>query len=159
MLVRDYNAKDKQQCIRMFVSNMPRFFAPHELTDFDAWLDRRVYPAPAHDQYFVLEKDNAIIGCGGYYYDPQRNMVRFTWGLISNEFHRIGYGRFFIQYRMRHAASAFPNAIQAMDTTQHSWPFFEKMGFECVSIEKDGYCEGMDRYELILPAAKKPSEH
>lgn len=127
------------------------FFAPHELTDFIDWLDRRTYPAPAHDQYFVLQEKDQIIGCGGYYFDPQRNMVRFTWGLVRNDLHRMGFGRYFIQYRMQHAAKAFPQAVQAMDTTQHSWPFFEKIGFECISIEKDGYCEGLDRYELLLP--------
>jgi len=151
MTVRDYNTSDKERCMEMFRSNMPLFFAPHELTDFDQWLNRRSFPAPAHDQYFVLEDNGELVGCGGYYFDSQRQMVRFTWGLVDQALHRKGYGRFFIQYRIHHATKAFPEAQLAMDTTQHSWPFFQKMGFECISIEKDGYCEGLDRYELILP--------
>ena len=156
MKVRAYQASDKTICRSMFVSNMPRFFAPHELPDFEQWLDRRVFPALAHDQYFVMEDKGEVVGCGGYYFDPQRNMVRFTWGFINNALHRRGYGRFFMHYRMQHAANAFPDATLAMDTTQHSWPFFQKMGFECLSVLKDGYCAGMDRYELILPTNNKP---
>ena len=39
-----------------------------------------------------------------------------------------------------------------IDTTQFSYPFFEKFGFETTKITKDFYAAGMDRYDMVYEA-------
>ena len=37
----------------------------------------------------------------------------------------------------------------SLDTSQHSYLFYEKFGFKMVDIEHDGYEKGMHKYYMI----------
>ncbi len=37
-----------------------------------------------------------------------------------------------------------------LDTSQHTYRFFERFGFNVKQISKNGYGEGLDRYDMIL---------
>ena len=38
----------------------------------------------------------------------------------------------------------------SIDTSQHTVPFYERMGFRTTSVMRDGYAPGLDRCEMIL---------
>jgi [ribosomal protein S18]-alanine N-acetyltransferase len=42
-----------------------------------------------------------------------------------------------------------------LDTSQHTYRFFEKSGFSVKKISKNGYGEGLDKYDMILKRDSK----
>src|SRR5260370_31745648 len=59
MDVRPYQSSDRDACLALFDSNVPRFFAALERGGFESFLD-----AP-DCSYFVMEHEGAVLGCGG----------------------------------------------------------------------------------------------
>jgi hypothetical protein len=60
LFIRNYTESDRDACRSIFVSNIPKFFAPVELIDFDSWLAgyrKQDVSADTVDAYFVLEED------------------------------------------------------------------------------------------------------
>lgn len=155
MLIRPYTAADRQACVDAFKSNMPKFFMPHELSDFENWLtdvEEQKIHAP-DEQYFVVEQDNEVIGCGGFSIYPDKQRASMTWGLVHNRLHKKGIGKALIQHRITAIRKAFPSVTINLDTTQHSFSFFEKLGFVTIRITNNSYGEGMHRYDMELRPA------
>ncbi len=152
MTIRPYVAADKEKCIATFKSNMPKYFAEHELADFEEWLDEQPerHTVGGTDEYFVVELDDKIIACGGYAYDKEKNEARLTWGLVNNSLHKQGIGRMFVEYRVKAVKNQFPSCHIALDTTQHVYPFFEKLGFKTTQVTENFYSEGLHRYDMEL---------
>jgi ribosomal protein S18 acetylase RimI-like enzyme len=144
MIIRPYAPADKPACLAAFESNMPRFFAPHELEDYTAWLDAFA----DGDRYYVAEENGEVIGCGGFNADADKQEAFMAWGLIHNAHHKRGLGKALLLFRLRAIRDICPQCIIKLDTTQHSFPFFEKLGFRTVRITRNFYGEGLDRYDM-----------
>lgn len=150
--IRGYTASDKTACLEAFSSNIPRYFLPKELSEFNEWLCMQTAPTGKPDeicQYYVVERNRLVIGCGGFALDRTRNEARMTWGLIHNKDHRLGLGRALLLWRIQEIHKIAPNCTIALDTTQHAAPFFEKMGFTTLKITNDFYGQGMHRYDMV----------
>lgn len=147
MLIRPYTAADQQDCIAAFKSNIPKFFAPHELVDFEDWL-RHVEQQNEH--YYIAELDGEVIACGGFSIYPDKKLATMAWGLVHNSLHKKGIGKALLLHRIKMIRSVHPQCTIGLDTTQHSFPFFEKLGFVTTKITKDSYGEGLDRYDMEL---------
>lgn len=152
MIIRPYTAADKSACMEAFRSNMPKFFAPEELKDFDEWLEvqARRDLSDKNECYFVIETDGKVIGCGGYYIRPGKATAVMTWGLLHQHYHKQGWGKKLFQYRINAIRQACPSCAIQLDTTQHSAPFFGKMGFAVTKVTPDSYGPGLDRYDMEL---------
>jgi [ribosomal protein S18]-alanine N-acetyltransferase len=148
MLIRPYTAADRQDCIAAFKSNMPKFFAPDELVDFENWL-QHIIQAP-NEQYYIAEREGKVIACGGFSIYPDKNLATMTWGLVHNSLHKKGIGKALLLHRIKVIRSTHPQCTIGLDTTQHAFPFFEKLGFITTKITKDSYGEGLDRYDMEL---------
>jgi ribosomal-protein-alanine N-acetyltransferase len=153
MLIRPYTTADRQDCIAAFESNMPQFFMQHELPDFENWLQRQEKADTTLEQYYVAEQDGKVIACGGYYIEPDKQSARMTWGLVHNSLHKKGIGKALILHRIKAIQSIAPSATIGLDTTQHSFSFFEKLGFVTTKITQNSYGEGMHRYDMELSPA------
>lgn len=144
MNYRSYVPADKPGCLEIFRSNTPDFFGVHEEPEFADFLERA--PCP----YFVLQVDNQLIGCGGYFIDEEKRMGRMCWGMVRHSFHKKNYGKYLLLKRLE-AISQLPQIEQvSMDTSQHSKGFFEKLGFIILEVEQDGYFPGLHRHEMEL---------
>ena len=152
MTIRPYLHTDKESCLAVFKSNMPKFFAPHELADFDKWLDNQHdrHTIGGINEYFVVELDGEIIACGGYSFNKERNESRMTWGMVKNDMHKQGIGTMFLKYRIEAVRDQYPGSAISLDTTQHSYPFFETLGFKTTKVTDNFYTEGMHRYDMVL---------
>lgn len=139
-----FEPSHKKSCIEVFNSNIPKYFAPHELGEFTDWLDKG-----QTDNYYVVLEDNQVIGCGGIYIDNERKMAGFAWGMIHGDHHRKGYGAAFSKFRIERI-KALTDLDIFLVTSQHTFEFYRKLGFEVLSMEKDGFCEGLDKYEMKL---------
>lgn len=106
MIIRPYTPADKSACIAAFKSNMPRFFAPAELPDFEEWLreqDARYTSSSKNnkEQYYVAVLEEEVIGCGGYYIDAAGQEAKMTWGFIKvTRITTDGYGPGLDRYDM-----------------------------------------------------------
>jgi N-acetylglutamate synthase-like GNAT family acetyltransferase len=150
--IRNYTASDRDACRAIFISNIPKFFAPVELIDFDSWLDgyrKQDVSADTVNAYFVLEEDGQVLASGGFFLDLPSRQATMTWGMVANDQHGKEYGRQLLLYRIEQIRTIQPDAVIALDTSQYAFRFFEKMGFSVQKIMPNGYAEEMDRYDML----------
>ncbi len=149
--IRPYEVRDKQACVEAFVSNIPKYFTKQEVLDFEAFLDRIIQPhVKGFTHYFVIEQDTQLVGCGGYGDKEGTQHLSLAWGLVHNAFHKQGFGLALLQHRLQHAQLHYSNLPLVLDTTQHSFGFFEKFGFRVTKITEHFYEPGMHRYDMVL---------
>lgn len=146
MLIRPYNKADFLECMTAFETNVPKFFTVAEVTLFKKFLETFATPT----KFYVVELDTKIIGAGGFGKRLDNNDMTLIWGYIDKNFHRKGYGKALLNHRLKIFREAFPTEPMRMDTTQHSFPFYEKHGFKLLKITPNYYTENLHRYDLEL---------
>lgn len=151
MRVREYTPADRDACLAVFDSNVPRFFVPPEREEFVAFL--AALPGP----YLVIEGDSGeVVGCGGYAMEPGTNDAHLCWGMIDQARHGTGLGRLLLDARLERvradAADAAGGSIEAvaLHTSQHTRGFYERRGFHVERVTPDGYAPGLDRCDMRL---------
>lgn len=151
MNVRPYAPTDHNTCLELFDSNAPRFFAPEERAEFIEFLEQ----PPGF--YFVIENDAGIlIGCGGY--DEIKGAGVLTWGMVRQDLHKQGVGRFLLRERITHLQEQYPHLTEIhMNTSQHSVNFFEREGFRATKIKMNGFAPGLHEYHLTLTLERSDS--
>ena len=151
MNVRPYRPDDEAACLALFDGNMPQFFAEAEREEFADFL------ATLGNPYFVIEEGGQVVACGGVYLRPGGQEAGLAWGMVERSRHRQGYGRALWEARLdwlrRHAPGV--RAV-VLDTTQHSAPFFARLGFGTVGVQPDFYAPGLDRHDMRLPLPAGP---
>ncbi len=150
MVIRTYRSADRKPCLTVINSNTPTFFAPHELAEFEGWLDEVEYQQSsltAQSHYCVLE-EKTILACGGFHLDYEQVQATLAWGMVANSWHRKGLGKRLLSFRIQTIKSLCPRARIYLDTAQHSYSFFEKMGFAVTKITPDYYAPRLDRYDM-----------
>lgn len=153
MTAVEYSVALQQTCIQLFVSNMPDFFAPSELADYGDFLDKLVQGGDRSEgalYYYVGMVNDSPCACGGIGVSPDGLNARMVWGMVRRDRHRKGIGREFLGFRIKRIRELFPYASISLDTTQHSFGFFEKHGFEVTKVTPDYYAPAMDRYDMSL---------
>jgi N-acetylglutamate synthase-like GNAT family acetyltransferase len=155
VIIRKYSVEDKPHCLETFKSNVPDFFTVEEINDFENFLDqfeiRNESREPlARTLFYVVESDGKIVGCGGFGDKENNKIISLAWAHIHRDYHKHGFGKLLLEYRLEKIKSLFPNQTVFIDTTQHSTPFYEKYGFITQKITKDFYAPGLDRYDLTL---------
>ncbi|MBI3234572.1 MAG: GNAT family N-acetyltransferase [Bacteroidetes bacterium] len=149
--IRLYDPKDKATCIEAFKSNVPKYFTEDEVALFDVFLDEIAHPEISNQTYYyvILENDE-VVGCGGFGIREGAKDVTLAWGLVHNNHHKTNLGVKLLSYRLEQIQIHFPNADVYIDTTQHTYTFFEKYGFVTTKITEDFYAKGLHRYDMVL---------
>jgi N-acetylglutamate synthase-like GNAT family acetyltransferase len=148
--IREYNIYDKQACLNAFKSNVPMYFAEEEISQFENFLDIfQNKPIENKTYFYVVVVGNEIIGCGGFGDKDNNGIITLAWGLIHGNYHKKGYGKLLLQYRLKCIAKRYPLKPIYIDTTQYSFSFFEKFGFKTIKITSDFYTKGMHCYDMI----------
>lgn len=145
-------------CIEVFKSNLPEYFAEHELAEFIEFL-HDLSQAPEDLKYWVVtagEEKPVVVACGGTWINRKKkinqgNPAYLIWGMVDKAMHRKGIGSVLLNARIE-ALTGTASVIQ-LDTTPLSFPFYQKSGFVQTDFEKDGYEPGLDKIfaELALP--------
>jgi N-acetylglutamate synthase-like GNAT family acetyltransferase len=149
IVIKEYKKKDRIGCINAFKSNVPAYFTNEEVQDFETFLTR-LDSDSNKTRFYVIHDDTKIIGCGGFGDKDNKGIISLAWGLIHKDFHKKGYGKKLLLYRIdqiKLLRTKFPVII---DTTQYSYGFFEKYGFKTTKITNDYYQIGMHRYDMTL---------
>lgn len=143
-IARPYQTTDREACLALFDSNVPRFFDAAERDGYAAFLDEMRWP------YQVIERDGRIVACGGHAVEPDGRTVSLCWGMVEQGLHGQGLGRTLTGARLA-AARAEPGVTSVrLDTGQHTTGFYERFGFVIEGVVKDGYAPGSDRHDMRL---------
>jgi ribosomal-protein-alanine N-acetyltransferase len=155
MNIRPYQSTDSEACLRIFDSNTPKYFDPAERAFLENWLTgkdekRNSYKDNRAEHFYVLEVKEEVIACGGFYIPNSKPVGNMVWGMVHSSLHKKGYGRALFNYRVQEIQSLYPDCSIILDTSQHTYLFFEKLGFKVTEIQKDAYGPGLDRYDMVL---------
>lgn len=158
MNIIPYRPEHRKACIALFIGNCPPYFDPAELNYFITWLNaidkNKVAYSNARDNcFFVIENAaGAVVACGGYYTFKEQNSINMAWGMVDRKCHRMGYGKALTQFRINHALERDPQTGICLGTSQHTFQFYEKMGFVVQDIKPNGFGPGIDQYDMVLKA-------
>jgi len=153
--IRQYAATDRQSCLSIFDSNCPKFFDPAEKKLLERWLDGRdtntlVYDSSESEKLYVMEVEGKVTACGGFYTLKNEKVAKLTWGMIHRNYHTKGYGKRLLVYRINVIKKEYPGYLIRLDTSQHTYKFFEKYGFAVSGVVNDGYGKDLHRYDMEL---------
>ena len=157
-MIRSYQAADKQRCLEIFNSNCPKYFDRSEYVLFEKWLEHQGgnagYSSPTYknaefDAYYVIADTKAgIVACGGFYIVKEEKEARLAWGMVHADFHKKGYGTQLYKHRAEVIARDWPAHTLTLGTSQHTFPFYQKMGMNVTQTIKSGYGAELDRYDM-----------
>lgn len=145
MKIINYTKIFREDCIEIFRSNLPKFFAIEELQLFENFLDD-----DTEENYFVVKIDGQVVGCGGFFLDTRDNMAGLSWGMVHADYHGRGIGKAFTQYRIDLLKKTYPTLPYKIETSQHTAEFYKKNGFRTVDVVPDGFGKGIDKYTMIM---------
>lgn len=146
MEIKTYTPQYKQQCLEAFKSNMPKYFMDEEYPLFEKWLDE----VALDGRYYVILENDQVLGCGGYFYHQSYKKAGLSWGLVDSKLHGKGIGSILTKFRIQKMMEEFPELEHMIDTSQHTAPFYEKMGFVTKEITPNGFGPGLDKYYMEL---------
>lgn len=139
-----YKIENYDSVIELLKINTPKYFAPAEEFGLINYLTNEL------EDYFVVLNDTKIIGAGGVNYFENGNKARISWDMIHPDFQGKGIGRQLLQFRITHILSNHPTTTIEVRTSQHTWAFYGKSGFETTEIVKDYWARGFDLYHMVL---------
>lgn len=149
MKIINYTKIFREDCIKIFKSNMPKYFALEELPLFESFLDQNT-----EENYFVVKLDGHVIGCGGFFLDTKNNTAGLSWGMVHSDYHGKGIGKALTQYRIDLLKKTYPTLPYKIETSQHTAEFYKKNGFKTIEIVPDGFGKGIDKYTMIIEVVK-----
>lgn len=141
MNIRPYAPRDFEVVISLFRESVPKFFDPAEERDLVLFLTS----APTY--YFVMEVEGEVVACGGLVLNPSDASCRVAWDFVGAKHYGKGYGSRLFDYRLG-VVKGWP-AIDTIYsyTSQYSFGFYQKQGFQVVRTEPDYWAKG---YDLVL---------
>jgi N-acetylglutamate synthase-like GNAT family acetyltransferase len=139
--IRPYRVEDRNACLELFKSNIPKFFLPEEVQGFEEYLDKHVTT-----NYWVLEIDGEVIACGGIGVKPPEG--RLHYGMVANKWHKKGIGSELLKFRLAKLVENPEVKVIGLDTSQHNPKFFSRFGFEEVSVKENAYGVGLHRHDM-----------
>lgn len=148
-MLRPWTPSDRDACLAIFDTNVPRYFAAHERADFAAYLTRMP------GRYLVVLESDAIVGCGGWARARDPRIANLCWGMIRSDVHGRGFGRRLLRARL--ADIRVDGSIDAVElsTSQHTPDFFAKEGFVEIARRANGFAPGIDAVDMRLDMARE----
>lgn len=148
IIIREYTQKDQKELLHLLQLNTPAFFAKTEETDFIHYLKYE------REDYFVLELDGVIIGCGGINFTENQTTGKISWDILHPEYQGKGFGKMLLEYRIQRLLNTSEINQILVRTSQLVYPFYEKSGFQLLEIVKDYWAQGYDLYLMKYPVKR-----
>ena len=145
MNFRNYRSDDQSACLAVFDSNTPPFFDIKERTDFETFLEKQAHP------FLVVENEmGQIIACGGFAFKREIAIAKLRWGMVMPTCQRQGVGRFLLLTRLSQLYEDPTLIAIRVDTSQHTYGFYEKFGFVRYDYLENGITPGLHLYRMEL---------
>lgn len=140
--IRPYNPADKAALLRLMDLNTPDYFAVSEKDDFQNYLEQEI------ELYFVITSQNQIVGCGGINCENEKTIGIISWDIIHPDFQGKGFGKKLLQHRISKLKLIPLVQKIIVRTSQSTFKFYQKQGFELLEIIPDYWAEGFDLYAM-----------
>lgn len=143
-MIRVYKTEDKTELIELIRLNTPQFFDKSEEMDLNDYLENE------REDYFVVEEDHKIVGCGGINYEDNSKIGIISWDIIHPKHQGKGIGKNLLLHRINLLKNSnLVNSIRVR-TSQHTDKFYAKSGFILEFITKDYWAKGYDLYQMKI---------
>ena len=142
-IIRKYNEADKEKVISLLRLNTPKYFSPVEEKDLIFYIENEI------EQYFVVEYENKIIGCGGFNFSEDLTVGKISWDIFHPDYQGKGIGSLLLNFRIEKLKELVSLQTISVRTSQLAYKFYEKNGFELKEIIKDYWAEGFDMYRMV----------
>ena len=142
--IRPYGNQDKSALIDLLRLNTPQYFGFEEEIDFIRYLESEI------ESYFVIEKNDQIVGCGGINLNLEKYIGIISWGMIHPDFFGQKLGSQLLEYRISFLKNNFNLQKIIVRTSQLVFPFYQKHGFELKEIHPDFWSKGIDMYLMEI---------
>ena len=101
--------------------NTPRYFAPEEAADLDAYLERE------RELYYVLLHEERIVGCGGINFADGGTVGKISWDMVHPQYRGKSLERGMLRHRIEKLKRCAASAESPSE--RRSWPSgFTKSG-------------------------------
>ncbi|WP_207425905.1 GNAT family N-acetyltransferase [Pedobacter sp. SYSU D00535] len=152
-MIRAFNKIDTAAVVALLQLNTPTFFHPSEEEEYIRYLDED------SRHYFVVERSNQIIACGGINYGfDEGKTARISWDIVHPDWQRSGLGKELMVYRLKEISRRGGVSSVVVRTTQLVYAFYEKLGFALQKTERDFWAKGFDLYEMRLELSERNLE-
>jgi len=140
--IRPYHSTDKNALLHIFRDNIPKYFDPKEIHDFENYLETE------SETYHTIELGNKIVGGIGAVVNEARSTGSIAWIFFDPEHTGKGLGKFAVDYCITELKKNPAVKKLTVRTSQLVYVFFEKFGFKLIRTEKDYWGDGLDLYEM-----------
>jgi ribosomal protein S18 acetylase RimI-like enzyme len=140
--IRKYTDSDKAEVIQLLRLNTPAYFSPGEEKDLIYYLDNYA------ENYYVVEFNKQILGCGGFNFSEDRSIGKISWDIFHPDHQGKGLGRALTMYRIEKLKEYDTVNTISVRTSQLVYKFYEKLGFELKEIVNDYWAAGFDLYRM-----------
>ena len=142
--IRPYTEIDQNRILAIFQLNTPEFFSQEEESDLIQYLKSET------EEYFVIEDEGQVIGCGGINYENDFTMGIISWDIIHPEYQGKGVGGQLLKHRLDLLKSNTSIQKIIVRTSQIVFRFYEKAGFELKEVKTDYWAKGFDLYHMEI---------
>lgn len=142
MIIRKHTNSDRTRIIELLRLNTPEYFSPTEEEDLIDYLDNHA------DNYFVVEDNNIIVGCGGFNLSEDGEIGKISWDIFDPNSQGLGFGGALTKFRIQKIKEIDGVRTISVRTSQLVYPFYEKFGLKLREVVKDYWAKGFDLYRL-----------
>lgn len=153
MIIRKHQDSDRERILELLKLNTPEYFSANEEKDLIYYLDKHA------DNYYILEIEGIILGCGGFNLTEDGKTAKISWDIFDPQSQGKGLGTALTQFRIEKIKEIKDVNTLSVRTSQLVYKFYEKFGMEIREIVKDYWDEGFDLYRLDCDISKAITKH
>ncbi|MFY7811309.1 MAG: GNAT family N-acetyltransferase [Flavobacterium sp.] len=140
--IREFEVNDSKKIVDLFRLNVPKFFAKEEEKDLIQYLENEI------ELYYVLLYDGKIVGSGGINFENEMKTGIISWDIIHFDFQGKKLGSQLLKHRIEKLKTIESIQEIVVRTSQFTYLFYDKQGFEISEIIKDYWAKGFDLYSM-----------
>lgn len=148
MIIRQYKKEDQESVLSLLEGNTPIYFAEEEKDDLILYLDN------FSDNYFLFEKENVILGCGGYNLTEDMRIAKISWDIVDYSSLGMGIGSKLMIYKLNKIIKIPSVEMVSVRTSQLVYRFYERFGLILQDVVPDYWAKGFDMYRLECKSDK-----
>jgi N-acetylglutamate synthase-like GNAT family acetyltransferase len=145
MTIRPYTPQDLDDVVKLFRSNLIKYFVEAEEKEL------RDFLAEYSEDYYVVEIIDEIVAAGGIALNPDQT-ISLCWAMVRNDLIGTGLGKELTVFRIEQGLAKWGDLPFVTSTSQHTEGFYKKLGFATVEHKPNGFGPGIDVCKMIREA-------
>lgn len=142
--IRPYHNSDLSALLDLIELNIPKYFTFSEKEDFENYLTHE------RELYFVISSGAKIVGCGGINFKDKNTKGFISWDIIHPDYQGESLGTKLLNHRIALLKSLKTVENIIVRTSQLTYVFYEKNGFNLKEKVIDYWAIGFDLYYMEL---------